>query len=70
MTFLLKACPRCGGDLFPDASESEATLFACLQCGFVPHPRLQPAAAVPDAMRNRRREARIRHAAPADRAAV
>ena len=27
---LLRACPRCEGDLFPDQYEEE---FACLQCG-------------------------------------
>lgn len=27
---LLHACPRCGGDLFPDTEEED---FACLQCG-------------------------------------
>jgi uncharacterized Zn finger protein (UPF0148 family) len=25
---LLRACPRCSGDLFPDEDD-----FACLQCG-------------------------------------
>jgi uncharacterized Zn finger protein (UPF0148 family) len=28
---LLRSCPRCQGDLFPDLEE-EGT-FACLQCG-------------------------------------
>jgi hypothetical protein len=27
---LLRACPRCHGDLFPDMDEQD---FACLQCG-------------------------------------
>jgi hypothetical protein len=27
---LLRACPRCHGDLFPDIEEED---FACLQCG-------------------------------------
>jgi uncharacterized protein (DUF983 family) len=27
---MLRACPRCGGDLFPDEFEED---FACLQCG-------------------------------------
>jgi hypothetical protein len=27
---LLRACPRCQGDLFPDKYEED---FACLQCG-------------------------------------
>lgn len=27
---LLRACPRCHGDLFPDSDEED---FACLQCG-------------------------------------
>ena len=27
---LLRACPRCHGDLFPDDWEED---FACLQCG-------------------------------------
>jgi hypothetical protein len=27
---VLRACPRCQGDLFPDEYEEE---FACLQCG-------------------------------------
>lgn len=27
---LLRACPRCQGDLFPDMDEED---FACLQCG-------------------------------------
>jgi hypothetical protein len=27
---LLRACPRCHGDLFPDDYEED---FACLQCG-------------------------------------
>jgi len=28
---LLRACPRCHGDLFPDIEDQD--LFACLQCG-------------------------------------
>jgi len=28
---LLRACPRCHGDLFPDIEDED--LFACLQCG-------------------------------------
>jgi hypothetical protein len=28
---LLRACPRCHGDLFPDIEEDD--IFACLQCG-------------------------------------
>ena len=27
---ILRACPRCQGDLFPDSYEED---FACLQCG-------------------------------------
>jgi hypothetical protein len=27
---MLRACPRCHGDLFPDDYEED---FACLQCG-------------------------------------
>jgi len=27
---ILRACPRCQGDLFPDIYEED---FACLQCG-------------------------------------
>jgi predicted RNA-binding Zn-ribbon protein involved in translation (DUF1610 family) len=27
---VLRACPRCNGDLFPDEFEED---FACLQCG-------------------------------------
>ena len=27
---VLRACPRCNGDLFPDEYEED---FACLQCG-------------------------------------
>ena len=27
---MLRACPRCQGDLFPDTHEED---FACLQCG-------------------------------------
>ena len=27
---MLRACPRCHGDLFPDEYEED---FACLQCG-------------------------------------
>jgi hypothetical protein len=27
---MLRACPRCQGDLFPDEYEED---FACLQCG-------------------------------------
>jgi tRNA(Ile2) C34 agmatinyltransferase TiaS len=27
---ILRACPRCQGDLFPDINEED---FACLQCG-------------------------------------
>jgi hypothetical protein len=27
---VLRACPRCSGDLFPDEYEED---FACLQCG-------------------------------------
>jgi hypothetical protein len=28
---LLRACPRCHGDLFPDLEDDD--LLACLQCG-------------------------------------
>jgi RNA polymerase-binding transcription factor DksA len=28
---LLRACPRCHGDLFPDLEDED--LLACLQCG-------------------------------------
>jgi uncharacterized protein YbaR (Trm112 family) len=28
---LLRACPRCHGDLFPDSEDED--LLACLQCG-------------------------------------
>ena len=28
---LLRACPRCHGDLFPDVEDLD--LLACLQCG-------------------------------------
>jgi predicted nucleic acid-binding Zn-ribbon protein len=70
MTFLLKACPRCHGDLFPETSNSETTLFVCLQCGFEPYRRLHPAVALREAARDRRVERRIRPAARANRAAV
>jgi hypothetical protein len=50
---LLRACPRCQGDLFPDLEEQD--LLACLQCGrripeaqlnalTQPEPALTPAA--------------------------
>jgi predicted RNA-binding Zn-ribbon protein involved in translation (DUF1610 family) len=50
---LLRSCPRCQGDLFPDQEEED---FACLQCGRrfqvaqvlgilqAPRPQLAPAA--------------------------
>lgn len=28
---LLRACPRCQGDLFPDLEDKD--MFGCLQCG-------------------------------------
>jgi DNA-directed RNA polymerase subunit RPC12/RpoP len=47
---MLRACPRCRGDLFPELEEKD--LFACLQCGrriaaeqiSAPEPALVPAA--------------------------
>jgi hypothetical protein len=52
---LLRACPRCHGDLFPDLEDED--LLACLQCGrripeslllttvaAAPRPTLAPAA--------------------------
>ncbi len=33
MNALLKACPRCRGDLLIDASDRERRTYACLQCG-------------------------------------
>jgi uncharacterized protein YbaR (Trm112 family) len=33
MKALLKACPRCRGDLLIDASDRERHTYACLQCG-------------------------------------
>lgn len=32
MRILLKACRRCGGDLFPSTDGDNMT-FSCLQCG-------------------------------------
>jgi len=60
MTLLLKACPRCGGDLFPDASSREAPLFVCLQCGFQPYRRLPTPDVEREASRMRRLERRAR----------
>ena len=50
---LLRACPRCQGDLFPDLEDED--FLACLQCGrriletqltliATPRPQLAPAA--------------------------
>jgi DNA-directed RNA polymerase subunit M/transcription elongation factor TFIIS len=33
MKALLKACPRCRGDLLIDTSDRERRTYACLQCG-------------------------------------
>jgi hypothetical protein len=33
MNAKLKACRRCGGDLFPDRSDREGRTLTCLQCG-------------------------------------
>lgn len=45
MKVLLKACRRCGGDLFPDGDDGEHPTLACLQCGF--SVRLVPARSRP-----------------------
>ena len=43
---LLRACPRCHGDLFPDNEDED--LLACLQCGRrIPEAQLSAAATVP-----------------------
>ena len=42
--FLLHACPRCRGDLFPEAEEPD--VYACLQCGRrIPEAQLAPVTA-------------------------
>jgi hypothetical protein len=33
MKMRLKACPRCQGDLLPDASDRDGRTYICLQCG-------------------------------------
>jgi predicted nucleic acid-binding Zn-ribbon protein len=33
MRLVLSGCRRCGGDLFPDITESGEACFLCLQCG-------------------------------------
>ncbi len=33
-TIVLKGCPRCGGDLFPDYEPAGWNL-SCLQCGYI-----------------------------------
>jgi hypothetical protein len=33
MNIQLKGCSRCGGDLFPDASDRSGETMVCLQCG-------------------------------------
>ena len=38
MRFVLKACPKCGGDLYFDLLEEE---YVCLQCA-LPVPFIQP----------------------------
>ena len=41
---LLHACPRCHGDLFPEAEEPD--VYACLQCGRrIPEAQLAPVTA-------------------------
>jgi ribosomal protein S27AE len=33
MTMLLKACPRCGGDLMADPWDETGKTMTCIQCG-------------------------------------
>jgi len=37
MRLILKGCPRCGGDLFPEMTEAGEPTFLCLQCGRTVH---------------------------------
>lgn len=34
MTFLLKACPKCGGDIYPERTMNGDISLVCLQCGY------------------------------------
>ena len=44
---LLRACPRCGGDLFPDPEDDNT--FDCVNCGYVQWPAAELAASRADA---------------------
>jgi hypothetical protein len=54
MRLVLKGCPRCGGDLIPEATEHGEPTFLCLQCGrYTAHPRARRAADVRKAVEAR-----------------
>lgn len=45
MLAILKSCPRCNGDLFPDR-DLHGRYLECLQCGYVRNLQGQPSAEI------------------------
>lgn len=70
MKLLLKACLRCGGDLFPDNMEPDGASFVCLQCGCHPFRRPPPAEAGRDITVAREPRRRAHYANRTSRTAV